>query len=139
MRVSVTVLAFGVLVAVTGCHSKPNPHAVTPALERVLAGSPLPKVEPAVWTDLGSFYTQRENVPAWVTHRRPTEKAAAAIKMLNTARQHGFDSEDYAAAELLAMSQAVETIDKESPERLARLAEFDARLTAGMLSFGRDV
>ena len=139
VRVSSPVLAFGLLVAIAGCHSKPNPHAVTPALEHVLAGSPLPKVEPAVWTNLRTFYTQRENVPAWVNHRRPTEKAAAAIKVLNTARQHGFDPEDYAAAELLAMSQAVETIDKESPERLERLAEFDARLTAGMLSFGRDV
>ena len=133
------VVALCLLVAIAACHSKPNPHAVTPALEKVVAGSRLPKVEPAVWTDLRTFYTQRENVPAWVNHRRPTDKAAAAIAVLNTARQHGFDPEDYAAAELLAMSQAVETIDKESPERLERLAEFDARLTAGMLLFGRDV
>ncbi len=139
VRSFLPVLAVGVLFASTACHSKPNPHAVTPALEHVVAGSPLPKVEPAVWTDLRAFYTQRENLPAWVTHRRPTDKAAAAIKLLNTARQHGFDPEDYSAAALLDMSQAVETIDKESPERLERLAEFDARLTAGMLSFGRDV
>lgn len=37
------------------------------------------------------------------------------------------------------MSQDVETIDKESPARLQRLAEFDARLTAALLAFGRDV
>ena len=37
------------------------------------------------------------------------------------------------------MSQAVEKIDKASPERLDRLAEFDARMTAGLLAFGRDV
>ncbi len=139
VRVSSSVVAFGLLVAIAGCRSKPNPHAVTPALERLVAGSPLPRVEAGVWTNLRTFYTQRENVPAWVNHRRPTAKAAAAIKVLNTARQHGFDPEDYATADLLAMSQAVETIDKESPDRLERLAEFDARLTAGMLSFGRDV
>ena len=86
-----------------------------------------------------SFYTQRQHAPAWVDHRRPTEKAAAVIAILNTASQHGFDPSDYAAPELLELSQAVETIDKASPERLDRLAEFDARMTAGLLAFGRDV
>ena len=86
-----------------------------------------------------AFYTQRQHAPAWVDHRRPTDKAAQVIALLNTARQHGFDPADYAAPELLAMSQAVEKIDKESPERLDRLAEFDARMTAGLLAFGRDV
>ena len=37
------------------------------------------------------------------------------------------------------MSQEVEKIDKESPERLEKVAEFDARMTAGLLAFGRDV
>ena len=37
------------------------------------------------------------------------------------------------------MSQEVEKIDKDSPERLKKVAEFDARLTAGLLAFGRDV
>lgn len=85
------------------------------------------------------FYTQREHAPAWVDQRRPTERAATALAVLNTARQHGFDPADYSALELLQMSQAVETIDKESPPRLQQLAEFDARLTAGLLTFGRDV
>jgi murein L,D-transpeptidase YcbB/YkuD len=112
---------------------------VTPALQKLMADSRLPKVESANWTDLRTFYTQREHAPAWVDHRRPTERGVKALAVLNTARQHGFDPLDYGAPELLEMSQAVETIDKESPERLERLAEFDARLTAGMLAFGRDI
>ena len=121
------------------CVRGARPHDVAPALERLASGKPLPNVSPATWTDLRAFYTQREHAPAWVDHRRPTERAAAALQVLNTAKQHGFDPETYGAADLLARSQAVEQIDKQSPERLERLAEFDVRLTAGLLSFGRDV
>ena len=112
---------------------------MTPALQKVVAGKALPNVEPAVWTEVQTFYTQRQHAPAWVDHRRPTDKAAKVIALLNTARQHGYDPADYAAADLLEMSQAVEKIDKQSPERLDRLAEFDARMTAGLLAFGRDI
>lgn len=127
------------VVALAGCQARPAPHAVTPALQKLVAGNPLPKVEPAVWTDVRAFYTQREYSPAWVDARRPTGNAIKAIAVLNTATQHGFDPADYNAAALEEMGQAVEKIDKESPERLERLAEFDARLTAGLLKFGKDV
>jgi murein L,D-transpeptidase YcbB/YkuD len=120
------------------CASRPRPHEVAPALQELVSGKPLPKVEPALWTDVRAFYLQREHMPAWVNQRRPTQRAAAALQVLQTARQHGFDG-DYGAADLLARSQAVETIDKESPERLRHNAEFDARLTAALLAFARDV
>jgi L,D-transpeptidase YcbB len=136
---TLSVLSAACFIALVACKSAPKPHEVTPAIERVLAARAFPKVEPAIWTDVHTFYTQRQNAPAWVDHRRPTDKAAKVIALLNTARQHGFDPSDYAAPELLEMSQAVEKIDKESPERLDRLAEFDARMTAGLLAFGRDV
>ncbi len=108
-------------------------------MQALIGGSPLPKVEPAVWSNLRTFYTQRENVPAWVNHRRPTGKAAEAIQVLNTARRHGFDPNDYGTAQLLEMSQAVEKLEKGSEARLEELAEFDARLTAGLLAFGKDI
>ena len=136
LTITLTVLCTGLLGA---CKSAPKPHVVTPSLQQVVAGKPLPNVEPAVWSDVGAFYTQRAHAPAWVDHRRPTEKAAKVIALLNTARQHAFDPEDYNAAELLEESQAVEKIDKESQERLDRLARFDARMTAALLRFGRDV
>jgi murein L,D-transpeptidase YcbB/YkuD len=135
----VRIVICALLVTICACKSAPAPHEVTPALERLVAGPALPKVESANWTDLRTFYTQRAHAPAWVDHRRPTERGAEALAILNTARQHGFDASDYDAPALLEMSQAVEKIDKESPERLERLAEFDARLTAGLLAFGRDV
>ena len=132
-------LICSLLIALSACKSAPAPHEVTPALQKVVAGKPLPNVEPAVWTEVQTFYTHRQHAPAWVDHRRPTDKAAKVIALLNTARQHGYDPADYAAPDLLEMSQAVEKIDKQSPERLDRLAEFDARMTAGLLAFGRDI
>src|SRR5688572_1491330 len=118
---SVRILICSLIIAVCACKSAPAPHEVSPALQKVVAGQSFPKVEPAIWTDLRRFYSQRQHAPAWVDHRRPTDKAATVIALLNTARQHGFEPADYAAAELLEMSQAVEKIDKESPERLDRL------------------
>lgn len=126
-------------VFLVSCASARKPHEVTPALQEIVSGKAAPNVEPGVWSDVRAFYTRREHAPAWVDNRRPTDRAADAIAVLNTARQHGFDPQEYGAAELLAMSQEVETIDKESPERLKKVAEFDARLTAGLLAFGRDV
>jgi murein L,D-transpeptidase YcbB/YkuD len=133
------ILTCASLISLYACTSAPNAQEVTPALQRLVAGTPLPKVEAANWTDLRTFYTQREHAPAWVNRRRPTDKAAEAIAVLNTARQHGFDPADYGAPELLAMNLAVEKLEKGSEARLEELAEFDARLTAGMLAFGRDV
>ena len=133
-------VTFALVVALAACNTGSSAtHEVAPALQKLVSGNALPKVEPAVWTDVRAFYTQRENVPAWVDNRRPTGNAIKAIAILNTARQHGFDPADYNAAALEEMGQAVEKIDKASPERLDRLAEFDARLTAGLLKFGKDV
>jgi L,D-transpeptidase YcbB len=133
------ILASFVAVSAVACSSARKPHEVSPALETIVSGKALPNVEPAVWTDVRAFYTQREHAPAWVDNRRPTSRAADAIAALNTARRHGYNADDYGAKELLAMSQAVEKIDKDSPERLQHNAEFDVRLTAALLALGRDV
>lgn len=139
MRALATALTAAMALTVAACHSPANPQEVTPALQTLVSGAALPKVEAANWTDVRAFYTQREFAPAWVNHRRPTAKAAEAIKVLNTARQHGFDPNDYGTPQLLEMNQAVEKLEKGSEARLEELAEFDARLTAALLAFGKDV
>ena len=141
MRITVPFVLSVVLVTgfIAGCKRAQSTHEVTPALREILAGNPLASIEPSVWTDLRAFYTQRAEEPAWVNRRRPTEHAADAINVLNTARQHGFSPDDYGTGDLLALSQAVESIDKKSPERLTRVAEFDVRMSAALLAFGRDV
>jgi murein L,D-transpeptidase YcbB/YkuD len=127
------------VVALGACHGRPPLHEVSPSIQKLIAGDPFPKVESAVWTDVRAFYTQRENAPAWIDVRRPTENGVKAIALLNTARQHGFDPADYGAKQLEELGQSVEQIDKQSPERLEKLAEFDTRLTAALLKFGKDV
>ena len=112
---TLSCLAVASIIAIAACKSDPAPHEVTPALQQVVAGEPAAKVEPAIWTDVRAFYTQRQDAPAWVDHRRPTDKAAKVIAILNTAKQHGFDPKDYGAAELLDESQPIVKIDKESP------------------------
>ena len=137
--ISAVLLTSFLAASAVSCSSPRKPHEVSPALETIVSGKPLPNVEPDVWTDVRAFYTQREHAPAWVDNRRPTSRAADAIAVLNTARRHGFSPDDYGATELLAMSQEVEKIDKESPQRLQHNAAFDARLTAALLALGRDV
>ena len=132
-------VVFALIVVLAGCHSRPPLDEVTPDLQKVLGGKPPAKVEPPIWTDVRAFYTQRNDKPAWIDVRRPTSNAIKAIAVLKTAKQHGYDPADYDAPALEQMGQDVEKISKESPERLERLAEFDARLTAGLLKFGKDV
>jgi murein L,D-transpeptidase YcbB/YkuD len=137
VRIIVATLLTVVMAA--GCSSPRKPHEVSPHIQTALSSRAIAKVEPVVWKDVQAFYTQREHAPAWVDNRRPTDRAAGAIAVLNTARRHGYSPDDYATNELLAMSQEVEQIDKDSPKRLEHNAQFDVRLTAAMLAFGRDV
>jgi murein L,D-transpeptidase YcbB/YkuD len=130
------ILVLGVL---TACSTPRKPHEVSPHIQTLIAERPIANVEPVVWKDVQAFYTRRDHAPAWVDNRRPTERAADAIAILNTARAHGYSADEYGAAELLKMSQDVEQIDKESPKRLEHNAQFDVRMTAALLAFGRDV
>src|SRR5688572_25947468 len=104
-NVFAALLASILAVSAVACGSTRKPHEVSPALETIVSGKPLPNVEPGVWPDVRAFYTQREHAPAWVDNRRPTSRAADAIAVFNTARRHGFSPDDYGAKELLAMSQ----------------------------------
>ncbi len=119
--------------------STARPHEVAPALEAVLSGKRPSTVEPAVWTDVAKFYTQRSGAPAWVNHKQPTEKATDAIKILHTADQHAFDPGDYGEPEIEQLYQEIQKLERDTPDIQRRLAEFDVRLTAALLAFGRDV
>ena len=68
-----TLLLGGFMAA--GCKSAAKTHEVTPALRGSLAGHAVSVVDPAVWTDLHAFYSQRAEEPAWVNRHRPTEHA----------------------------------------------------------------
>jgi len=137
--IGVRALILFAIALSAACHSAPKPHEVAPAIQTLLAGKPRSNVEAANWTDVRAFYTQRQHAPAWVDHRRPVDNAKEAVAVLQTARQHGFDPAEYGVEALLEASQAVEQIEKGTPERLQRVADIDVRFTAAMLAFGRDV
>jgi murein L,D-transpeptidase YcbB/YkuD len=122
-----------------GCGIALPPGTRPPELEVMVSAQPLRDVAPEVWSDLRAFYTQRHLAPAWVDHGRPTGRALAAIAVLETAREHGFDPADYGVADLAARHGSFDVTDGALAERRNRLAEFDVRLTAGLLAFGRDV
>jgi L,D-transpeptidase YcbB len=139
VRTFVVSLLLTSTAVVSACRSQPAPDEVTPVLEVRVAGEPLPNIEPEIWTDLRAFYTRRAHAPAWADHRRPTKRGFEALALLGTAPQHGFDPEDYGTAALLDAATAIETLERDSPARLGKIAEFDAALTAALLAFGRDV
>lgn len=105
----------------------------------MLAGARPATVEPAVWTDVGKFYTQRNGAPAWVNHKQPTQKATDAIKILHTATDHAFDPADYGEAEITKIYDDIQKLERDTPDIHQRLAEFDVHLTAALLAMGRDV
>lgn len=112
---------------------------MAPALATVLSGARPATVEPAVWTDVGKFYTQRGGEPAWVNHKQPTPKATEAIKILHTATEHAFEPADYGEAEITKIYDDIQKLERDTPDIHQRLAEFDARLTAALIAMGRDV
>jgi murein L,D-transpeptidase YcbB/YkuD len=121
-----------------GCRSHdPDPQLST-TLQKVVAGKPLVS-DSAAWKSLAAFYDQRGHVPAWVDDTFPSDSAAEALVLLRRAREHGFEPDDYGEPEIVRLHATLNELPKEAPERLARLAEFDARVTASLLTLGRDV
>ena len=134
----------GLLLAIgAGCGTAKTPPAVTPAqpaLQALLAGTPIAPVRPIVWTDVAAFYAQRNGAPAWIdeSHDNSTERATSAVALLRTAHAHGLDG-DYDVARIAELPALIKTLDKTSPDRVPKLAELDVRITTALLALGRDV
>ncbi|HEY3045799.1 MAG TPA: L,D-transpeptidase family protein [Vicinamibacterales bacterium] len=144
----------------SGCHRDGNRTSqLATAIRQVVAGPALLPVQPAVWTDVRTFYDQRDGAPAWVSDG-DVSKGTEVLQVLQSARAHGFAPEDYGEPQLAerlatvkqskvrltpsAEATAVEKPDttgvrNAAPDRLQQLAELDVRLTTALLEFGRDV
>lgn len=130
-RVSVVALSVVVVLAAAGCLRREVPEAEA-ALRNALAAKGVPAAA-------GEFYKLRDGAPAWVTHRSPSKHAAAALKLLRTAPAHGLLDATYGGAEVAQLLDALDRGKDDAPDRLERLAEFDLRLTTGLLALGHDV
>lgn len=110
---------------------------VRSAIEAELQAASLPR---AVRGDVQAFYDARDGAPAWMGRRAPSSRAAAGIRTLALAGDHGFDPEDYGRSELdRARGRLVEDDAGDDQTRGRELARFDVELSAALLALGRDV
>ena len=135
-RFPIALLVVTVAIA-PGCRRAAQDPVVF-ALGQILPGEPLRPAKAENWSDVREFYRQRAGAPAWVTDS-PTSKAGDAIHVLQSAREHGLESADYQSAEIGQLIQTLEHGDKGAPDRAQQLADLDARITAALLTVGRDV
>ncbi len=127
----VTLTAAACTLIAVGCHRREIPEA-EPALTAVIAGNGVPD-------EVIAFYKQRENAPAWVTHRSPSKRASTALEVLNGAPAHGLVDANYGGPDVAAELDALEHSKDDAPGRLEALAAFDVRMTTGLLRLGHDV
>lgn len=135
----------GVIASATRCSGTAAPDPVLTALNSVLAGKPVRPARDETWDDVHEFYRLRAGKPAWATDK-PTGKAADAVHVLQSAREHGLSSADYLDPKIATLQQSLETspeasleTSKAAPDRAEQLAELDARLTTSLLMLGHDV
>jgi L,D-transpeptidase YcbB len=122
-----------------GCMRGDKTTPAATAIEQMVSGKPLPHVDSAVWKDVRAFYQQRNGKTTWVDGNFSSKRAAAALQVLRSAREHGLSPENYGEREIVEMHDAIEKSDKNAPDRAQRLAEFDVKLTAALLTLGHDV
>jgi murein L,D-transpeptidase YcbB/YkuD len=137
LHMSLLPLVIAALLA-CGCRTQDTGSPLSTALQQVVAGKPLVD-NTAAWEQLAAFYDARANKPAWTDDRFPSEAAAEALVALQSAREHGFEPEAYGESQIVQLHAALNELEKDAPDRLRRLAEFDARLTASLLALGQDV
>jgi L,D-transpeptidase YcbB len=108
------------------------------AIRQIAAGAAVQSVPASVWTDVRTFYDQRNGAPAWINDGN-LSTATEALHVLQSASAHGLAPEDYSASKLNDRLAALQQSKKDAADRLQQLADLDARLTTALLAFGRDV
>jgi murein L,D-transpeptidase YcbB/YkuD len=136
----VLLLPFVVLALLAcGCGTGEGERQIASAVEQAVAGRPIARSTAAAWKDVREFYKQRTNKPAWVNHKSTSDESEEALAVLRSAVEHGLNPEHYDASGIAELHGAVESLDDKAPDRLPRLAQFEARVTAALLLLGRDV
>jgi murein L,D-transpeptidase YcbB/YkuD len=90
-----------------------------------------------VWGDVQQFYQARAYAPAWTAS---DERAAAALRTLRRAAEHGLPAEAYLSADLPGLlTPEKKSIEKALDRDARKLAQLDVRVTTALLTLGRDV
>jgi len=129
------------LILCAGCGKADDPDRVALTIHRLLDGKAPDHVSAEAWKDTHEFYKQRQDAPAWMMDDQRTN-ADAAVETLGRARQHGLDPANYDEREIARLRSLVMSEDapeKGSEQRTDVLAAGDVRITAALLTLGRDV
>lgn len=111
---------------------------VTAALAEVLAAESGTPATSDLRNEVHEFYRLREGTPAWVSGAQKA-RAAEAVQVLRSARDHGLAPDDYSATTIAQQRDAAEQLDSSSPDHARQLAELDTRLTSALIALGHDV
>ena len=137
-RVLILIVA---AAAIAGCRADHTPE-VTAALRQIIQEKPAAAlrrdIAVPVWKDVAAFYHARDDKPAWILGD-DTSAASHVLEVLRTAPAHGFATSDYGEAEITSRLLALTEATSDDAARTRQIAEIDARLTAALLAFGRDV
>jgi L,D-transpeptidase YcbB len=115
------------------------PRQASPEIQSILASAPR-QGESSVWTEVQRFYSERQHVPAWTGSQKPNSQAAKALETLRATEHHGLDPERYSATQLSTrLGELSANVDRDTPDHIKHLAEFDVRVTTALLLAGRHV
>ena len=144
IRLPLLGIAAAAFVSGLACGPSERMAALTAAVRDAVAATSAGSARPAKTADLRAFYGARGDAPAWVNDDAPTRHAAKALDVLRSAVDHGLEPASYAEPDLTRTFDELTTNEKEdqdqnAPGALRALAQFEVRLTASLLSLGRDV
>jgi murein L,D-transpeptidase YcbB/YkuD len=121
---------------VAACSTRDVTSEVTSAIQAQTSVGPS-QVRPEVWGDVQQFYQARAYAPAWTAS---DERAAAALRTLRRAAEHGLPAEAYLSADLPGLlTPEKKSIEKALDRDAGKLAQLDVRVTTALLTLGRDV
>ena len=132
---------FIALILGTGCGKADDTDTVAASIRQALAGKAPAHVSSDAWKDTHEFYSRRQHAPAWMMDDQ-APRADAAVAVLGRAREHGLDAADYDEQEIIRLRSLPMSEDaphRGTDERARALAEADVRITAALLTLGRDV
>lgn len=145
-RAKVAALGGIVLVVVAGAYwaagalrLRVDPDA---QLDRITTAHPGVRIPGIVRLDVRAFYESRDLEPAWFSENTLGARVELALALLDAARFHGLNPDDYEASTLRSERAALASADdarRNTAEHSSALLDFDVRLTSALLALGHDV
>jgi murein L,D-transpeptidase YcbB/YkuD len=132
---------FLALILCAGCGKADDSELVAATIRQFLAGKAPAHVSANAWKDTHEFYSRRQHAPAWMLDDDGV-RADTAIAVLGRAREHGLNAADYDEHDIIrlrSLTLSEDAPEKGTDERARALAEADVRITATLLTLGRDV